>query len=77
VEVVPGLLRAATKTKDEKLRLATLNALSRVLKHTSAEAAVKLVGEPSFTVTLRQEMEGLSRSGRMAAGFVLFFLLSP
>ncbi|BGP12911.1 hypothetical protein JCM10213v2_000828 [Rhodosporidiobolus nylandii] len=69
---LPGVIAAATVAKDEKRRLAALNALSRVLAHTSAEAVVRVV-EPNGEImkVLKREMEGTSRSVRMAAGNVL------
>ncbi|GAA5902167.1 hypothetical protein JCM6882_006719 [Rhodosporidiobolus microsporus] len=69
--LVPAALGVATDAKGEKLRLAVLNALGRVLRHTSAEAAAKLEGEGEVLRAVKRELEGTSRSGRMAAGNVL------
>ncbi|GAA6005621.1 hypothetical protein JCM10207_005273 [Rhodosporidiobolus poonsookiae] len=59
------------ESKDDKLRLALLNALVRVLKHTTAEAAAVLYGEQHVLGMAARELEGPSRSGRMAAGNVV------
>ncbi|GAA5842453.1 hypothetical protein JCM9279_005388 [Rhodotorula babjevae] len=62
---LPGVLAAA---KGEALRLAVLNALARLLKHSALEHAAA-VGEDSVVMSaLQKEMEGSSRSARMAAG---------
>ncbi|GAA5857265.1 hypothetical protein JCM8547_009406 [Rhodosporidiobolus lusitaniae] len=75
VQIAPSVLHAGAATKDEKLRLAMLNALVRLLKHTSAEAAAKQMETASFMGAIRRELEGASRSGRMASGNVLLAIL--
>ncbi|BGP36884.1 hypothetical protein JCM10449v2_000786 [Rhodotorula kratochvilovae] len=58
--------------KGDKLRLAVLNALARLLKHSALEHAAALaLDDDAFIDALLKELDGPSRSGRMAAGNVL------
>ncbi|GAA5831812.1 hypothetical protein JCM11251_003895 [Rhodosporidiobolus azoricus] len=69
--VVPAALSAAAAAKDETLRATILSALARLLRHTSAEAAANMSGEGEVLRAVKRELEGTSRSGRMAAANVL------
>lgn len=64
---LPAVLAAA---KGEALRLAVLNALARLLKHSALEHAAAVAEDSVVMGTLQREMEGSSRSARMAAGCV-------
>ncbi|GEM06491.1 phosphatidylinositol 3-/4-kinase [Rhodotorula toruloides] len=67
--VAPTVLAAANK--HDKLRVAVLNAAARLIRHSVVEHA-SLVGEnDALLLAVRRELEGSSRSGRMAAGHVL------
>ncbi|PRQ72806.1 hypothetical protein AAT19DRAFT_16730 [Rhodotorula toruloides] len=64
-QVAPAVLAAAGK--DDKLRLAVLNAAARLVRHTGVEHA-SLAGEKdALLVAVQRELEGSSRSGRLAA----------
>ncbi|BGO96796.1 Serine/threonine-protein kinase MEC1 [Rhodotorula toruloides] len=68
-QVAPAVLAAAGK--DDKLRLAVLNAAARLVRHTGVEHA-SLAGEKdALLVAVQRELEGSSRSGRLAARHVL------
>ncbi|GAA5989436.1 hypothetical protein JCM11641_007903 [Rhodosporidiobolus odoratus] len=72
----PAFLAFATSGKNEKLRLAVLNAAHRLLRHTSAEAVLRLVeSRPDVLKSLKRELEGSGRSGRMAAGNALLAIV--
>ncbi|GAA6058026.1 hypothetical protein JCM3770_003979 [Rhodotorula araucariae] len=64
---VPAVLASA---KGDKLRLALLNGLARLLKHSALEHAAALAHDDTFMAALESEMKGSSRSGRMASGTV-------
>jgi hypothetical protein len=65
-EVAPAILAAANK--DDKLRLAVLNAANRLLRHTAVEHAALSGENDELMLAVWGELGGASRSGRMAAG---------